>query len=256
MQDLVARNALARAVVRQATRAGRIGVYPIASGPAKGMLIDVAGSRPTYVLGKAEPEIQSFLAEHIRPGDVVLDVGANVGFFTLMAAALTGPSGHVVAFEPSPKNATALRANLAANRLTTVQVVEAAVAAEEGQCTLHMNESNQEASLVNALGHESITVQTVTVDSEMRRLGLAPNVIKIDVEGAEDDVIRGMRSTLEEARPTIVCEMHVGIPQLDDPVPATLKAAGYQVAWLEPEVVDGIEFWAPHLVALPDPARQ
>jgi FkbM family methyltransferase len=215
------------------------------------MLIDVSGSRPSYVLGTAEPHIQEFLAQHVKKGDVVLDLGANVGFLTLVAAALTGHTGRVVSYEPFPATAAALRANVSANQLPFVDVVEAAVADEAGSQRLHLNSSDQDASLIGD-GNVGVDVDVVTIDSEMRRLGLTPNVVKIDVEGAELAVIHGMRATLATARPIIVCEVHVGIANLNDPVPTALREAGYRVSWLEEGLVDGTESWAPHLVALPD----
>jgi FkbM family methyltransferase len=216
------------------------------------MLIDVAGSRPTYVLGTAEPAMQRFLAERVRPGDVVLDLGANVGFFTLTAAALTGAGGHVIAYEPLPRNVAALRANIAVNRLSYVEVVEAAVSDRDGEAILNINESDQEASLVHAATKRRVIVRTVTVDAEMRRLGLTPDLIKIDVEGAEEDAVRGMLVTLRRARPVIVCEMHVDIPRLDGPVPSLLRDAGYELSWFEGASVRPDEhYWTPHLVGLP-----
>jgi FkbM family methyltransferase len=252
LERAVGRNRSVRRVIRRMTQSGRVGFYPIASGPARGMLINVAGSRPGYVLGTAERAMQAFLAEHIHVGDVVLDLGANVGYFALTAAALTGPSGRVIAYEPMPRNAEALRANIAANRLRHVDVVEAAVSDRAGRAILHLNESDQEASLVHGGIAASLSVSSVTIDDEMSRRALSPNLIKIDVEGAEEIVVRGMPATLKRARPVIVCEMHVDLPVLDGPVPSLLSDAGYELSWLEGASVRADEhYWTPHLVAVP-----
>jgi FkbM family methyltransferase len=215
------------------------------------MLIDVAGSRPSYVLGTAERDMQDFLAAHLRAGDVVFDLGANVGFFTLVAAALVGPSGRVVAYEPLPTNAVALRRNVGLNELANVEVVEAAVSAAVGTAELDPNGSDQEGSLVVHRGSATISVPTVSVDAEADRLAVAPTLVKIDVEGAEGDVLTGMMRTLGTARPIVVCEVHQHHHDLSDPIPAALRAAGYDVTWLEPEAQSPDGFWAPHLVGVP-----
>lgn len=251
LQDLAGRNLRARAAIQRLTRGSRTGQHPIANGPAKGLLIDVAGSRPSYVLGIAEREMQQFFASHIRPGDQVLDVGANIGFFTLVASALTGPTGRVASFEPHPDNAEALRRNVTANQLNQVEVVEAAVSDRNGESGLHLNTSDQVASLVVARTNETVSVQTVTVDAEIQRLDLRPAFVKIDVEGHEDAVVRGMTETLRTVRPIVVCEVHTNEPSFAHPVPAMLKAAGYRVSWLEEGADADDDVWAPHLVAIP-----
>jgi FkbM family methyltransferase len=248
IQLLVASNVRARAVVRRLTAPARHGAHPIAEGPAKGLLIDVAGSRPSYVLGKAEADMQELFAASIRPGDVVLDFGANVGFFTLVAAALTGPTGRVVAYEPSPDTAKATRRNVELNELDHVTVVEAAVCDREGFAYLDLGQSDQSSSIVRHAGEQTVQVRTVSVDGEVERLGINPTFVKIDVEGAEAAVVTGMRDTLRRARALVVCEIHDATGGLDGPVPSAFREARYSVSWL-----DGVgEDWPPHLVARPD----
>ena len=254
VQSLVARSHLARRMVRRLSASTRRGAFPIIDGPARGLLIDVAGSRPSYVLGTAEPEMQRCLQEHVRPGDVVLDLGANVGFFTLISAALVGSSGQVIAYEPVPTVAGALRHNVALNGLDNVHVVEAAVSDGAGQAQIATNASDQEASLVNRRGGTTLDVRTVSVDDEVARLSVQPAFVKIDVEGAEDAVVRGMIRTLRVARPVVVCELHSFHHDLNGPIPATLIEAGYDVSWLETDVEGAEERWAPHLVAVPRPS--
>lgn len=251
-QDLVGRSPRARAAIRRLTGPARQGTHSIAEGPAKGLLIDVSSSRPSYVLGTAEPDMQRFFASTIKPGDVVLDLGANVGFFTLVAAALTGPNGRVVSYEPMQATNEALRHNVALNGLAhRVEVVQAAVSASDGVALMDANESDQDASLVISTSGDMREVRTVCVDSEVRRIATGPSFIKIDVEGAEADVMEGMRDTLERYRPVVVCEIHTHDHDLDGPVPAILRDFGYRVYWLEDGVDSAESFWAPHLVGVP-----
>ncbi|MEA2157505.1 MAG: hypothetical protein QOE11_3645 [Solirubrobacteraceae bacterium] len=251
LQNLAGRSPAARGILRRITGLAREGVYKIASGPAAGMLIDVSHSRPSYVLGTAEPEMQQFLRANALPGGVVLDLGANVGFFSLVSAALVGPQGRVVAYEPFPLNGAALRRNIELNGLTTVEVVQAAVAGRAGTAEFSVGLSDQDGSLVGRSGAGSISVATVAVDDEMRRLGLRPTLIKIDVEGAEADAITGMTQTLEQARPIVICEMHETVHRPDHPVSRTLRDLGYTLSWLEKGVDEASEYWAPHLIAIP-----
>lgn len=251
LQGLAGRNPAARRMLQRVTSVARAGVHEIASGPAAGMFIDVAHSRPSYVLGTAEPEMQQFLQANVKPGGVVLDLGANIGFLSLVSAALVGPEGRVVAYEPFPENAAALRRNVLLNRLTTVEVVQAAVSCQAGTASFSVGRSDQDGSLVERQGAGSISVTTVAIDDEMQRLGLRPTVIKIDIEGAEGEAIVGMRGILASARPVVVCEMHETVHDPDHPVRRTLHDLGYTVSWLEDGVEEASEFWAPHLVAIP-----
>jgi FkbM family methyltransferase len=250
LQSFVAGHASTAHVVRRLTEPMREGVHTIARGPAAGMRMNVAGSRPSYLLGTAEPELVDFLVTNIGPGDVVIDLGANVGYFTLVAAALTGPTGRVIAVEPLPENLAALRRNVTLNELTHVEVIDAAVSAREGTAALTVGGTNQSSSIVlEDRGSSAISVDTVTIDGLVERYGVRPALIKMDIEGAEEDAVEGGRSTLAEMRPTILCELHVDRPTFDSPVPRALAAAGYDLGWLESAAYDQDVFWAPHLVA-------
>lgn len=246
LQNVAASRASARGVLRRISAPLRAGPHPVASGPARGLLIDTAGSRPSYVLGTAEPLLQAFLSRHLAAGATMYDLGANVGFFTLVAAALVGPNGHVVSFEPSPRNAAALRRNVELNGLSQVIVREAAVSDVVGEASFDVAGDDQSG----ALGRGGSIVATTTVDVEVRRTGCVPNVIKIDVEGAEDLVIAGMPATLDAHQPIIICEIHTDRPSFAHAVPRALATAGYTLEWLEGDAVVGT-FWAPHLVAIP-----
>lgn len=245
LQGLAGRSPTVRHAMRRVTGPARSGFHQITSGPAAGMRINVAGSRPSYVLGRAEPLLQGFLAEHIKPGSVVLDLGANVGYFTLVAARLAGPTGRVVAVEPLLSNLAALRANVEANNLAQVEVVVAAVSDRRGTATLLLSGSDQDASLVHG-ADVGIVVATVTVD----QLDLSPDVIKIDVEGAEAAAVRGGLRSLAASRPVVVCEIHDNNPTLDHEVAGMLRDLDYRLSWLEGDSV-GAGYWGAHLVGLP-----
>jgi FkbM family methyltransferase len=242
LQRLANENRRARAVLARLSATMRQGPHPIASGPAKGMRMDVAGSRPSYLLGTAELDVVQVLVNHVRPGDTVFDLGANVGYFTLIAAALTGPTGKVVAYEPIPANAEVLRRNVELNRLANVEVVEAAVSDRDGTAEINVDSSDQKASFAIPRDSGSLTVRTVTLDSEVARVG-APAIVKCDIEGAEHEAFANARTALA-SRPAILCEVH-RLPNGDgdEHFESILLECGYRVRWLERGD------WISHIVA-------
>src|SRR4051812_34436716 len=249
-EELARRNSATSRLMKRLSSAVVSGPQPIAGGPAKGLLIDVADSRPSYILGIAEEDVQGFLVEHLRAGASFYDLGANVGYFSLVAARLVGGSGHVRAYEPLPYNAEVLRSNVARNALANVTVVEAAVSASSGEALFEEGPTGQDGHL----GQGTLRVRTVTLDDEVADGAPPPTLVKLDIEGAEHDALRGARETLTRHRPVILCEMHADPWELDrNPVPVLLSELGYRVSWLE-EGVDSGEFWAPHVVGIPGAA--
>ena len=184
----------------------------------------------------------------------MLDLGANIGFFTLVSAALTGPSGRMIAYEPMPANAAALERNVELNALAHVAVVRAAVSDRIGVSPMFGNGSDQDASLLGGSELTALQIPTVTVDTEVARLGLAPALVKIDVEGAEHMVAAGMAQTLRTHRPTVICEMHAIQHDFESPMARILAGAGYALSWLEPRAAE-VPTWAPHLIAVPASRR-
>ena len=155
--------------------------------------------------GTYEPEQTRLFEEHVRPGATVLDIGAHVGYYTLLSAVLAGPSGRVVAFEPSPANAAFLRRHVALNRLGQVSVEEAAVSDRAGTARFGSGSGSGTGHLAEK---GEITVRTLTVDGLCAEHGLTPTAVKIDVEGAEAAVLRGARETLARARPAVFLSTH------------------------------------------------
>lgn len=193
------------------------------------MLIDV-GESPMMLaraLGLYELRKAAEIRRRLRPGGVFVDVGANQGDFTLLAASLVGPAGRVVAFEPDPDNVAALRENLRLNGFANVEVRAVALADEAGSATLHRSAISGWHSLNeggNTGGRPPITVALERLDD----LGLTRlDVLKIDVEGAENAVIRGAMNTLHRCRPVVLLDTHpmlgADIPALD----AIFLALGY-----------------------------
>lgn len=175
---------------------------PVVSGALAGAAWLPASSISMCLLGTFSPESQQLFTEFVRPGDVVWDVGANVGFFTVLAGRLVEPEGRVISFEPLPRAAEYLRRHVALNGLENVRVIEAAVGANTGPAQF-------EPSSSLAMGHldaaGSVTVEVVRLDDVDDRL---PTFVKIDVEGGEEAVLAGACKLLRVARPTLLVAVH------------------------------------------------
>ena len=166
----------------------------------------------------AEPALFDFLARTIRPGDIVLDVGAFVGIYAVLAARWSSPGGRVVAFEPTPSSAALARRHLKYDGLgrDRVSLIEAAVSDRAARATFHKYDASAMPyvnSLVAAVDTDApaVTAQVdvVTIDAVCRELEIVPSVIRMDVQGAEIHALRGARATIRAAsRLSLVVEMH------------------------------------------------
>ncbi len=177
--------------------------FPILRGPLAGKRWLLA-SRSNFFWGTYEPEQTQAFQKIIRQGDVVFDVGAHYGYYTLLASALAGEKGRVFAFEPSPGNIPRLRRHLEVNHCDNVEVLALALSDHEG-----MSRFDNRAG--SGTGHLSpngqVEVQVTSLDAVSARLP-APNVIKIDCEGAEVEVLRGGEKTIRGAKPAIFLSTH------------------------------------------------
>jgi len=183
------------------------------------------------VRGSVEPDVQEALRRTIASGAVIWDVGANIGFISLVAARLAGPEGRVYAIEPAPDNAAAVREHAAINDLGgVIDVVEAAAGDSAGPAEFLLVSEPSWSHLAER-GHHRLTesaveVKVVRLDTLVDADQIAPpSVVKIDVEGSEGAVLRGMEQTIATHRPAIICELH----KTNDEVMDLLEGAGYRV---------------------------
>jgi FkbM family methyltransferase len=191
--------------------------YPVVRGPLRGkrfILRSAAGDgggASVYING-VEPQKTKALLGVLRPGQIVFDIGANIGYYTLLASQQVGPSGRVLAFEPFPRNIAYLQRHVSLNHADNVTIVPVACA-ERGSLERFVMGTDC------ATGHLSsgpaarddqrtLIVATAAVDDIVRECGLIPDVMKVDVEGAEERVLRGAAKTLAEARPILLLGAH------------------------------------------------
>jgi FkbM family methyltransferase len=257
LQRASGRHMLVRSAGQMATARIRTRTQTIRTGPAKGFKINVAGSRLGYILGTTEGETQTVMEEKLGAGDVFYDLGANIGFLSLVAAALVGKGGAVYSFEPLPANAAAVQANARRNDLSQIEVIEAAVSDRRGTAMLTLGRSDQDGRLdqegTEPIRSQTITVTVTTIDAYVEAGARPPTLIKIDVEGVELPALHGMRNTLRKYHPLLLCELHDSAPSIDShPVAVELRRQGYSIRWLESEISGTVGFWACHLIAVSD----
>lgn len=179
---------------------------PILQGPLRGYRWVAGSSNHGCWLGSYEYVKQRLIAHMLRVGDVVFDVGANVGFYTLLAAAKVGHAGRVIAFEPLPENVRRIHQHLRLNHIENVRVMEGAVGAGNGTARFEPHASNAMGKVAT---HGSVEVALFSLDALADAKTIPdPALMKIDVEGAELDVLRGASRMLERARPTILLATH------------------------------------------------
>ena len=202
----------------------------VKNGPAAGIWLRVDPRTALDTLrGTGEPEVQEAMQRYLRPGMTFYDLGANIGFFALLAARLVGEQGRVVAFEADPEVAGRLREHVDRNRFSWVTVTEKAVWSESSRVFFERVEP--ETSPDRGLGHVAGVASTKTIEIEavslddFTRSAPAPDLIKCDVEGAEVEVFRGARRLLAEKRPAILCEIHSEANR--EALLADLKGLGY-----------------------------
>jgi FkbM family methyltransferase len=216
----------------------------IQRGPAQGLWIRVNPRTGEDVRkGIGEPQVQQALVDHLRPRMTFYDLGANIGYFSLIAARLVGPEGHVVSFEADPEIAARLRENLAHNNFLHARVEQKAVWREAA--TVSFARVDPKTSPDRGLGHvsadslgDTITVEAVSLDGYVTPQN-APDFLKCDVEGAEAEVFRGAGRLLVEGRTILLVEMHS--PEIHRALAQKFVELGYTVRNLDEN----------HVLALP-----
>jgi len=185
-----------------------------------------------YTNGDHEPWLQELLQSELRPGDCFYDVGGHTGFFSLIASRFLGPAGDIVIFEPDPDNIAAIKANMDRNGVSRATLVAAAVWSSAGEVSFEraLEESNRTQGHILAEPNSRlarITVNTVRLDDLIFEQGYpAPQLMKMDVEGAEWDALQGARRLLSEIRPKLLCEVHD--PKQMDQIRGYLRQFGYE----------------------------
>ena len=176
-------------------------------------------------------------ASLLRPGDVVFDVGENIGLYTLTALSVIGPKGEVYAFEPSPISRGLLEQTLAINEIHTVKVEPVGLSDHEGAATLYLNSQSGCTSLGETgrgtvYGVKEIPLMTLDTYVDTRAVHRI-DCIKVDVEGFEGDILAGAQKVLREQNPVLFIELDTKNKQKESNTPekimTTLGRLGYRM---------------------------
>lgn len=170
--------------------------------------------RLAFALGTYEPHVVAAIRDHVTPGMVAYDLGANAGYVTLLLAATVGDEGRVVAFEPDERSIEALEANIELNDLRRVTLVRKAVSDRTGTTTFASYEYSLVGHIIRPNTADDAHLQevpTVSLDDFVFRQGHPPpDFLKIDVEGSEELVLKGAERVLDEIRPALILETRGG----------------------------------------------
>jgi FkbM family methyltransferase len=174
---------------------------------------DYAVGHTLALTGSYEPEVSAALRGELTEGATFVDIGANIGWFSLLAASLVGPTGRVIAIEPNPRNVALLRQSAKDNGFENIDVVAVALGERPGAAALETDGSNGRLILVDGPPTQAVeasfVVATYPLDTVLSEVGAGRvDAIKIDVEGAEPLVLRGATRTISESRPVLVSEFY------------------------------------------------
>jgi FkbM family methyltransferase len=235
----------------------------VAAGDLQGwrLCLDMQAEKD-YWLGSYEPDLQAAIIRWVKPGWVAYDVGANIGYVSLLLAKRVGESGRVFAFEALPTNLERLYQNVALNSLDErVVVVPAAVVDSQRQVQFLVGPSGGMGKAEGSAGRQEVTytdtilVEGICLDDFVYKAGNpAPQAIKLDIEGGEVLALPGMRRILRETRPVLLMELHG--PESALATWQELEQAGYQVMMMKagyPVVPsqDALD-WKAYVIGLPE----
>lgn len=160
----------------------------------------------------AEPGVEKVLRENLKEGDTFVDIGAYIGYYSILARNIVGEKGKVIAFEPNPESYKILKKNFEINGYKNCIAENIAIADEEGLAKLFFGKYTGDSSSL-FLAEEvderrSFNVKTMTFDKYSELHGVAPDCIKIDAEGAEYKILKGMQKTIDAYHPKLLIEIH------------------------------------------------
>lgn len=207
-------------------------------GALEGYRMSVDWSRyRSFVYGTWEPNVIRAVTETVKPGMTIIDIGAHIGYYSLLFAKCVGPSGRVFAFEPLPDNFALLQKNVGLNNLLNVYALNQAVFSRTQEITIAAPDDQPNpgsGSMHNEAGHKHYRVEAISMDDFCEKLALRPDILKMDVEGTEYDVLIGAKETINRYRPNLFIELHHFDGNLTaNRVPDLLAGWGYQSQWVE-----------------------
>ncbi len=172
-----------------------------------------------YLFGSYELPTVRFIERFVQPNFVLIDVGAQIGYLTLVMATSANRSARVISFEPQSSNVERFQENMRLNNVTNVELITAAVSSASGTIRLYLSTDNNAGthSTISSdpnVGADFEEVPATTLDETVDAMGLsAVDLVKVDVEGAELEVIEGAINTIASLKPTFIIELSEAIQQ-------------------------------------------
>jgi FkbM family methyltransferase len=262
-QAIYKNRALANFIRGRLNRAAPTGLtqVKIAAGDLAGyqIVLDMQADKD-YWLGTYEPELQAALRELVSPGATIYDVGANIGYVSLLLAKAAGDGGKVFAFEALPENVERWHKNATINGMEgRMQLFAGAVTKSAGPVQFLVHASGGMGKAAGSAGRQDeyvseVTVPGISLDEFVYTQGNPPpQVVKMDIEGGEVLALPGMEQVLTQARPLMLMELHGH--ESCRVAWDMLNAAGYQICWMRKgyPVVPSLEAmdWKAYIVARP-----
>jgi FkbM family methyltransferase len=215
----------------------RLGIFELQD-PLRGHLFRLHWqTHKGFVFGTWEPEVTEALKRTVLPGWTVVDIGAHIGYHTLLLAKLAGSQGKVFAFEPTPETFQVLQENVSLNAYTNVVLVRKAVTDRPRSVTMMPLESDKEllprsAAITDGVGE----IEAISLDQFFAESPQKVALVKVDAEGEEAAVLDGMERVLKRDRPVLLIELHEwNIHGMDHPVFERLRKSDYQFEFLDRE---------------------
>lgn len=216
---------------------------PIRRGPNLGRLWSVSTAK-NYFYGRFVPGKAVCLPQLLRAGETVWDIGAHCGYTTLIESKAVGAGGRVVAFEPNPRNRHLLGLHLKWNQAANVTVLPYAISGADGELSFGWEGDQRASSISSHLGGMGWKVPVRHIDGLIASgEAPAPTVLKIDVEGAELELLRGAARLLARA-PDLLIILSTHTVELHDACSALLRAAGFPIIETSAVALARAEGWA------------
>ena len=191
----------------------------------------------SFLYGTWEPNVTAAVTNTVKAGMTVIDIGAHIGYYSLLFAKCVGPTGSVFSFEPVPENFALLHKNIQLNELSQVQTFPQAIFSGKKEISIAVPDESPnsgEGSVVHHHGARQYLVPAITLDSFCVPSGVRPDILKMDVEGAEYDVLLGAQETISRCRPKLLIELHHSDGDVAAHlVPDLLAAWSYQIEWID-----------------------
>jgi FkbM family methyltransferase len=224
--------------------------YPIVrcGGALKGfrMRLDWARYR-SFAYGSWEPELVELISHNVTRGCTAVDVGAHIGYYTLLLSRVVGPAGQVFSFEPLPTNFECLCENLRLNKCDNVNAVNKAVLDGRRQIHVQLDEDDRlpvDVSLATPGDVGDLILASVSIDDFLISQTKKVDFLKVDAEATEDKVLAGAQALISRDHPLILIEVHHFDGHLESsPVPERLRSMGYNLEQIDHERFTS-HFWA------------